>query len=136
MDMRSKLTLPLLGNGQGMHAGKKLKAIPRMASECKFAAPSIDDQLPPKTGRTYIVIGGAEFFGGRIVLQLFSWCCNGHAYNGFSVVCVTVFILFGIIGCIDPSSQHPSRLPSCPVPRHRHPFPSTMTTSTPIVLLA
>ncbi len=30
--------------------------------------------------------------------------------------------LFGIIGCIDPSSQHPSRLPSCPVPRHRHPF--------------
>ncbi|PBK70820.1 hypothetical protein ARMSODRAFT_1017604 [Armillaria solidipes] len=36
-----------------------------MASECKLAAPSIDDQLPPKTGRTYTVIGGAELLGGR-----------------------------------------------------------------------
>ncbi|PBK70811.1 hypothetical protein ARMSODRAFT_1017598 [Armillaria solidipes] len=43
------------------------------------------------------------------------------AYNGFGIVCVAVFILFGIIGCID-ISQYPSRLPSCPVPRYRHPF--------------
>ncbi|KAK0432139.1 hypothetical protein EV421DRAFT_1924671 [Armillaria borealis] len=41
-----------------------------MASECELAAPSIDDQLPPKTGRRYIVVGGAGFLGGWIVLQL------------------------------------------------------------------
>ncbi|KAK0445251.1 hypothetical protein EV421DRAFT_2034711 [Armillaria borealis] len=38
-------------------------------------------------------------------LARISRCCNGHAYNGFSVVCIAVFILFGIVGCIDPSSQ-------------------------------
>jgi nucleoside-diphosphate-sugar epimerase len=31
---------------------------------------SVDDQLPPRTGRRYIVIGGAGFLGGWIVLQL------------------------------------------------------------------
>ncbi|PBK70834.1 NAD(P)-binding protein [Armillaria solidipes] len=41
-----------------------------MALECELAAPSIDDQLPPKTGRRYIVVGGAGFLGGWIVLQL------------------------------------------------------------------
>ncbi|KAK0232310.1 NAD-P-binding protein [Armillaria nabsnona] len=46
------------------------KDVERMASECELAAPSIDDQLPPKTGRRYIVVGGAGFLGGWIVLQL------------------------------------------------------------------
>ncbi|PBK70824.1 hypothetical protein ARMSODRAFT_987859 [Armillaria solidipes] len=46
-----------------------LKDVERMASECELAAPSIDDQLPPKTGRRYIA-GGAGFLGGWIVLQL------------------------------------------------------------------
>ncbi|KAJ7152589.1 3-beta hydroxysteroid dehydrogenase/isomerase family-domain-containing protein [Mycena crocata] len=31
---------------------------------------SISDQIPPKTGRRYIVIGGAGFLGGWIVVQL------------------------------------------------------------------
>ncbi|KAJ7487813.1 3-beta hydroxysteroid dehydrogenase/isomerase family-domain-containing protein [Mycena latifolia] len=31
---------------------------------------SIVDQLPPKTGRRYIVVGGAGFLGGWIVMQL------------------------------------------------------------------
>ncbi|KAK7452175.1 hypothetical protein VKT23_012278 [Stygiomarasmius scandens] len=31
---------------------------------------SIDDQIPPKTGRRYIVVGGAGFLGGWIVMQL------------------------------------------------------------------
>ncbi|KAF5353801.1 hypothetical protein D9758_010583 [Tetrapyrgos nigripes] len=31
---------------------------------------SVDDQIPPKTGRRYIVIGGAGFLGGWIVIQL------------------------------------------------------------------
>ncbi|THU95035.1 NAD-P-binding protein, partial [Dendrothele bispora CBS 962.96] len=31
---------------------------------------SIDDQIPTKTGRRYIVVGGAGFLGGWIVLQL------------------------------------------------------------------
>ncbi|KAK0445215.1 hypothetical protein EV421DRAFT_2034686 [Armillaria borealis] len=39
-----------------------------------------------------------------------------------SVICIALFIPFGIIGCIDTSSQHPSRLPSCPVLRYRRPF--------------
>ncbi|PBK98816.1 NAD(P)-binding protein [Armillaria gallica] len=34
------------------------KDVERMASECELAAPSIDDQLPSKTGRRYIVIRG------------------------------------------------------------------------------
>ncbi|KAK0445227.1 hypothetical protein EV421DRAFT_347632 [Armillaria borealis] len=42
----------------------------RMASECELAAPSIDEQLPPKTVRRCIVVGGAGFLGGWIVLQL------------------------------------------------------------------
>ncbi|KXN81568.1 3beta-hydroxysteroid-dehydrogenase/decarboxylase isoform 1 [Leucoagaricus sp. SymC.cos] len=32
--------------------------------------PSIDDQLPPKTGRRYIVVGGGGFLGGWIATQL------------------------------------------------------------------
>ncbi|KAJ7779567.1 hypothetical protein B0H14DRAFT_2961945 [Mycena olivaceomarginata] len=31
---------------------------------------SIGDQIPPKTGRRYIVVGGAGFLGGWIVMQL------------------------------------------------------------------
>ncbi|KAF7366629.1 3-beta hydroxysteroid dehydrogenase isomerase family [Mycena sanguinolenta] len=31
---------------------------------------SITDQIPPKTGRRYIVVGGAGFLGGWIVIQL------------------------------------------------------------------
>ncbi|KAJ7432890.1 hypothetical protein B0H11DRAFT_2123521, partial [Mycena galericulata] len=31
---------------------------------------SISDQIPPKTGRRYIVVGGAGFLGGWIVVQL------------------------------------------------------------------
>ncbi|KAJ7625003.1 hypothetical protein DFH06DRAFT_1229551 [Mycena polygramma] len=31
---------------------------------------SITDQIPPKTGRRYIVVGGAGFLGGWIVMQL------------------------------------------------------------------
>ncbi|KAK0192220.1 hypothetical protein F5146DRAFT_1120147 [Armillaria mellea] len=46
------------------------KDVERMASRCKLGAPSIDDQLPPKTGRRYIVVGGAGFLGGWILLQL------------------------------------------------------------------
>ncbi len=36
------------------------KDVERMASECAFTAPLIDDQLPPKTGRRYIVVGGVR----------------------------------------------------------------------------
>ncbi len=36
------------------------KDVERMASECELATPSIDDQLPPKTGRRYIVVGGVR----------------------------------------------------------------------------
>ncbi len=36
------------------------KDVERMASGCELATPSIDDQLPPKTGRRYIVVGGVR----------------------------------------------------------------------------
>ncbi|KAI4520371.1 NAD(P)-binding protein [Schizophyllum commune Loenen D] len=38
----------------------------RIAEENK----SVDDQMPPKTGRRYIVIGGTGFLGGWLVLHL------------------------------------------------------------------
>ncbi len=36
------------------------KDVERMAPECELATPSIDDQLPPKTWRRYIVVGGVR----------------------------------------------------------------------------
>ncbi|KAH9923308.1 NAD(P)-binding protein [Amylocystis lapponica] len=47
------------------------QAIQRTADELANSPPSLlADQLPPKTGRRYIVTGGAGFLGGWIVLHL------------------------------------------------------------------
>lgn len=40
------------------------------AARLRENPPSITDQIPPKTDRRYIVVGGAGFLGGWIVIQL------------------------------------------------------------------
>ncbi|KAL1658538.1 hypothetical protein GGF50DRAFT_67026 [Schizophyllum commune] len=44
--------------------------VPRLEKELAARGASIQDQLPPKTGRRYIIIGGAGFLGGWLVLHL------------------------------------------------------------------
>ncbi|KAH8830020.1 NAD-P-binding protein [Flagelloscypha sp. PMI_526] len=44
--------------------------VPRLYQELKEAPISIDDQIPTKTGRRYIVVGGTGFLGGWIVMYL------------------------------------------------------------------
>ncbi len=51
------------------------KDVERRASECELTAPSIDDQLPPKTGRRYIVVGGVR--GSFLSLK-----CTDEAVGG------------------------------------------------------
>ncbi|OBZ78064.1 3beta-hydroxysteroid-dehydrogenase/decarboxylase isoform 2 [Grifola frondosa] len=47
------------------------EAIQRTAKELDQSPPALlSDELPPKTGRRYIVVGGAGFLGGWIVLHL------------------------------------------------------------------
>ncbi|KAJ6588430.1 NAD-P-binding protein [Mycena capillaripes] len=47
-----------------------LEDIHRTSARLQESPVSIVDQIPPKTGRRYIVVGGAGFLGGWIVIQL------------------------------------------------------------------